>query len=362
MKIGDTIGDYKLTTNGSSAGGGRSMWAFGVRDGKPYFIKQFLSPKYPVEGAPGSSKTKSAALERCRLFEKRQTEIMGALSGKVSSGGSLVAPVGFVRLGTTYFKIYDKIDIAALSSGDIARLSESDKLLIMQVVAHSVDILHKFNIVHGDLKPDNVLIKRTDGGAFTAKVIDFDDSYFAGSPPDSESVVGDAAYYSPELLKYIVSGDESLARTIGLKSDIFALGLIFCQIMAARFPTTEGKSAAAFINEGGEIKVADFKLSAPLAALMNEMLAREPSLRPDAESVRDRLKTMRRLADPGGAFAPASSTPSAGAAAPAATGGRVLIKRRDASPAAPSASPAPPPSSAPPAPPVSRLKIKPRKT
>ena len=72
----------------------------------------------------------------------------------------------------------------------------------MKTVAHSLKILHDLRIVHSDLKPSNVLIKRTELG-YTTKLIDFDSSYIAGRPPPPEEIVGTINYYSPELLGYI---------------------------------------------------------------------------------------------------------------------------------------------------------------
>ena len=76
------------------------------------------------------------------------------------------------------------------------------QLVLLKTVAHSLKILHDLQIVHSDLKPSNVLIKRTELG-YTTKLIDFDSSYMVGSPPPPEEIVGTMNYYSPELVRYI---------------------------------------------------------------------------------------------------------------------------------------------------------------
>jgi serine/threonine protein kinase len=73
-------------------------------------------------------------------------------------------------------------------------------------IANSIQILHREKIVHGDLKPDNILIKETAPNVYTAKLIDFDNSYFSGNPLDVfDEIVGDLTYYSPEMKNCIIA-------------------------------------------------------------------------------------------------------------------------------------------------------------
>ena len=56
MKKGQVINGYRILQDFSTARGGLSKWTFAEKAGKEYFIKEFLSPTYPVDGAPGSAK------------------------------------------------------------------------------------------------------------------------------------------------------------------------------------------------------------------------------------------------------------------------------------------------------------------
>ncbi|CAN5733681.1 MAG: protein kinase domain-containing protein [Ilumatobacteraceae bacterium] len=85
-------------------------------------------------------------------------------------------------MGAKYYKVTEKVAAAGLEAADVAALDLQTQLVLLKTVAHSLKILHDLNIVHSDLKPSNVLIKRTDFG-FTTKLIDFDSSYLAGRPP-----------------------------------------------------------------------------------------------------------------------------------------------------------------------------------
>jgi eukaryotic-like serine/threonine-protein kinase len=297
MKVGDVIGGVKLTSAGSSAGGGRSIWAFGRRDGCDFFVKRFLTPKYPTDDMPGSKSNKMKAKERCDVFERRNNSILSTLKTKVKSGGSVVAPIEFMRIGPNYYKIYDKIDVSSITLKEISKKNINEKLLIAQVLSHSVHILHSSGIVHGDIKPDNILIKKTAVDSYTAKLIDFDDAYFDSDPPGPDVIVGDFLYYSPEILNYVKSEDAKKASSITTKSDIFALGLVLCQFMSGSLPRYESdkySSAASSICAGAAISSTGQDFDTGLEALIVQMLSELPHARPDAEQIRERLKSLRR--------------------------------------------------------------------
>jgi serine/threonine protein kinase len=119
-----------------------------------------------------------------------------------SYGGNLIATLDFFRHGPKYYKVTEKVDLAGLEPSHVASLGFPSQLVLLKTVAHSLKILHDLEIVHSDLKPSNVMIKRTELG-YTTKLIDFDSSYIVGSPPPPEDIVGTMNYYSPELVRYI---------------------------------------------------------------------------------------------------------------------------------------------------------------
>ena len=128
----------------------------------------------------------------------------------------------------------EKVDASGLSAVDVARLDLRTQLVLMKTAAHSLKILHDLRIVHGDLKPSNILIKRTELG-YTTKLIDFDSAYVAGSPPPPEEIVGTINYYSPELLGYIQQAGVP-HNQLGVASDVFALGLIYTEYLTGAPP------------------------------------------------------------------------------------------------------------------------------
>jgi len=296
MKAGDNINGYLILRDFTTAGGGLSKWTFAERGGKQYFFKEFLAPTFPLDESPGSPKTKQQKRERCRLFEQHHGALKDAIAARCGEGGNLVYTLNFFRSGTKYYKVTEKIDVSGLTVKNISALPLEKKVLILKTVAHSLDILHGLGIVHGDLKPDNILIKQTAEDYYTAKLIDFDNSYFSGKPPAiSEEVVGDMVYYSPELALYIQKSGTVSAASLQTKSDVFALGLIYCQYLTGSLPAFSRKyqyACEAGLN-GEKLETGMSGAPPGLANLLCEMMSAEPEKRPPVKEVFNRLKSVK---------------------------------------------------------------------
>jgi len=293
MLKGEIINGYRILQDFTTAGGGLSKWTFAQKGDKVYFMKEFLSPKYPTEGSPGSVASKERKRKECERFEEHHKALMEQINEKCGVGGNLVFTLDFFRCGSTYYKVTEKIDVASLSTDEVYSLPLPNKILILKTIAHSLNILHKAGIVHGDLKPDNVLIKQTRTNFYTTKLIDFDNSYFSSKPPElQEEVVGDMVFYSPELARYIQEKERS--ENLTTKSDIFALGLLYCIYLQGDLPEFPKKYAYACLaaNEGKELKLVDTRLPNKLKRLINSMMSQEASQRPDAEEIFDFLKNL----------------------------------------------------------------------
>jgi serine/threonine protein phosphatase PrpC len=98
---------------------------------------------------------------------------------------------------------------------------------ITEQIARGLRAFHRMEMLHQDLRPDNVMIDRTG----TVKIIDFGSTRVAGvveaSPIDRDDILGTAQYTAPE---YFV-GESGTSR-----SDLFSLGVITYQMLTGKLP------------------------------------------------------------------------------------------------------------------------------
>jgi serine/threonine protein kinase len=330
FRAGDVLNGYRLLEDFRVVGAGLSEWSFAERGGRVFFIKRFLSPTYPEADAPGSERVKAKKRARCAAFEAHHRGIQAAMAPLTTYGGNLIATLDFFRIGAKYYKVTEKVDVAGLQTRDVAALDFPAQLVLLKTVAHSLKILHDLRIVHSDLKPGNVLVKRTELG-YTTKLIDFDSSYIAGNPPPPEEIVGTMNYYSPELVRYIQGA--AAPGELTEASDIFALGLIYAEYLTGAMPAFDPAchEPAVAVLYGQPLKPGRSRAPAPVTDLVERMLLPDPAARPGVAQVHSTLMSLR-----GGA---ASST-TARAPVPIRP---PVVPRDSATTAATTSSPAPGP-------------------
>ncbi len=132
--------------------------------------------------------------------------------------------------GTPYM-VFEYVDGASLK--DLIRkkdpLPVSRAVNLMQQILEGVGYAHQKGIIHLDLKPGNILLSKS--GA--PRVMDFGISEMMGSDHGTgQNLRGTRRYMSPEHFSKI---------PIGPGSDVFALGLIFFE-MLTRMPAITGKN------------------------------------------------------------------------------------------------------------------------
>jgi hypothetical protein len=102
-------------------------------------------------------------------------------------------------------------------------------LKIAQQIASALDAAHNANVVHRDLKSDNIFITDKDDALDHVKVLDFGIARFLALVDLKQGVVmGTPEYMAPEQI--------TAPADVDARADIYALGVILYEMLTARRP------------------------------------------------------------------------------------------------------------------------------
>ena len=228
--MAEVINGYNLMAPLGNNNAGFSCWTFALRDGKEYFLKEFMNPAYPMDESI-SPELRGKIIRICEEYEKKMKKIYGEIN-RVSDG-NLVRIKEFFRCDSRYYVTTERVVGKKLTPEELQEYPFETRLMLCRTVAHAVMKLHEAHIVHSDIKWDNVIIKETADGKLTGKVIDVDDGFFESDPPrEGEELRGDQVYLAPESCLFMCGEPARLS----CKLDVFALGILFHQYLTGELP------------------------------------------------------------------------------------------------------------------------------
>ncbi len=286
MKLGATLNGFTIVTEPTNNDAGMSQWCHVEREGNRYFMKMYLAPKYPTPNVPGTPEGKERRRKECEAFEARHLKIAKMLVSDGPGGGHLVTTLAFFRVGPCYYKVTRLVDVDKKVN---LRLCDAEaQAIAIKSLLYSLKLMHDVGIVHGDLKPENVLFQRTKAGAVTCKLIDFDEAYLSGEPPTVTHIVGDPRYYSPELLAYVKQDASVGPEALTTKADIFALGLLLHILLTGEFPSFDeeryGYPCEAVSSHAG-LTFHKALPTGPIRVMLARMLSAAPEDRPTLDEI-----------------------------------------------------------------------------
>ena len=190
---------------------------------------------------------------------------------------------------------------------DLERPSQGQVIRVTLALAMALEAAHEAGVVHGDLKPANVILAR-DG---RPRVVDFGLARAAAVRAgdelggDARPGAGTPAYMAPE---------QWAGHSISAAADVWALGVVLHELLLGRRPF----KARSLLDLRRLVTSPDTELPPPhqvdgvLGELLDACLRRDPEARPPAAQVRARLERLLRPEEPGDALAADGAGPFRG--------------------------------------------------
>ncbi|PIN25669.1 Tyrosine kinase [Handroanthus impetiginosus] len=182
----------------------------------------------------------------------------------------------------------------ALISKD-RHLDRRKRLIIAMDAAFGMEYLHSRNIVHFDLKCDNLLVNLKDPSRPICKVGDFGLSKIKRNTLVTGGVRGTLPWMAPELL----NGSSS---KVSEKVDVFSFGIVLWEILTGEEPYANmhyGAIIGGIVNNILRPPVPSF-CDPDWRLLMEQCWAPDPSARPSFTEIARRLRTMSTVTKPQG--------------------------------------------------------------
>ncbi len=186
-------------------------------------------------------------------------------------------------------------------------ISMSGRLKISERIARGLSAAHKLNIVHRDIKTDNIMMDQNG----EPKILDFGlakpfDSVFSNETGDDTvtasqdltqdgKILGTVTYMSPE---------QARGETVDARSDIFSFGIMMYKIFSGVYPFDGGDrvSTIAKILEAKHVSIRDKNETLPpeLERIIDKCLQKSPDDRyQDSRDLVVDLRTLRRQNESG---------------------------------------------------------------
>jgi eukaryotic-like serine/threonine-protein kinase len=208
-------------------------------------------------------------LERFRTEARTTASVPHAGIANVFDYGEVAVPGDEIP---TAYLVMEFVDGEPLSA-QLAREGRLPAPRVLEIVLQAALALaeaHRVGMVHRDVKPGNLLVRRSDGAV---KITDFGIARAADAVPLTQNgmVVGTAQYFSPE---------QAEGKVVGPPSDVYSLGIVAYECLAGRLPfLADSPVTVAMMQIRDQPPPLPPDVPAPVRALVQRTLAKDPRQR-----------------------------------------------------------------------------------
>ena len=175
------------------------------------------------------------------------------------------------------------------------RITQPFLLDISIALADALDYAwKKFRVFHGDIKPDNLMIRDRDN---VLKLADLGLARVAGTAEQDGEIMATPLYAAPE----VIMGDTA---KVGIKSDIYSFGIMLYELLTGNAPF-QGDIETVLHQHIDKIPEAVLRMNPSVdpafSAFVDTMISKAPADRPAdwAEIKRELQKIRKNIPDPG---------------------------------------------------------------
>ena len=233
------------------------------------------------------------AVKLLRAEAAVQPELVASFAAEAEILGSVDHP-SVVRLREVVVdpRGHPAIVMELIAGDDLRRLLRRDGPMlptkVAEVVAHVAEALahlHERGIVHGDVKPGNLLLP-ADGGR--VRLADFGVARRVTDDLGDQAVQATPEYVAPE----VVAGAAPAAA-----ADVYALGIVLFELLSGRSPFRGGSPTQVLTRHGTCAPVPPPGLPPVIWPVIEDCLAVRPAHRPDADALAARLRGVEPALD-----------------------------------------------------------------
>ncbi|MFP5502384.1 MAG: serine/threonine protein kinase, partial [Candidatus Sericytochromatia bacterium] len=253
------LGNYELQKELGRGGMGVVYQAFDHRLHRPVAIKELLT----------SAATMPDEVENMVARFQREAQSASKLQHP-----NIISVYEYLHEGDNHYMVMELLEGKSLQSYIDARqpFSIEQTVNIGAQLCAALDYAHAHQIVHRDIKPDNVIL--LDNGKI--KLMDFGVARHTGEVSkltQAGTTLGTIAYISPEQL--------CDSRLVDGRSDVFSLGAMLYEMLTLRTPFDGGNVGATIMKIMGEDPVPPRQMNPAIPGRLEAVIMRALRKNPD---------------------------------------------------------------------------------